>query len=223
MKREIKITLLALGIVLSLPAMAGSVTGAVKTSASLSAFCTIQTSNINFGQIILPAAQNGQVSSTTMNVLCTKGSSYSIVLAYGGKYGTTSNTDYYTQTNDTGKFTHYDGNGVVLGSSATVPSPYSESSSIAGISYYYNLTLPQVKYAYGILNGATSGDTISYKITAPGNDSKVWNNGSYAYPGVGTGVTQSIPVKATLQTGVQGPAYPTPDNYSDTVTTTINF
>lgn len=62
-----------------------SLTATTKASATLAATCTLSAQNVNFGSVNLPVSN--QTASSSMNVQCTKGSSYTISLAYGGVYG----------------------------------------------------------------------------------------------------------------------------------------
>ena len=77
-------------------------------------------------------------------------------------------------------------------------------------------------YSYGLISGV-KGDQIGYSIEVPGASSKVWNFGVNSYAATGTGVSESIPVKATLIPGKSTSTYPAPDLYSDTVTATITY
>lgn len=61
-------------------AFAGSVTTNTQSSASITSFCTISANNLNFGT--LPFGVRVWVTSS-MNVLCTKNTNYTININYG--------------------------------------------------------------------------------------------------------------------------------------------
>jgi spore coat protein U-like protein len=211
---------------------AGTSTANPKATATLAASCQISAQNINFGQINPQTASAGVSASSNMNVFCTKGSAYTIGLAYGGIYGTgTGTTNYYVLTSQNFQvnngqnlykynFTEYNAAGQVIGSYSTgyttaAPSISGYNNPGGGTKYVSN----SVVYSYGKMVGVVSGDTIQYKITVPGQSSEVWNTGNYTYANTGTGATQTFPMNAVATTT----AYPTPDTYTDTVTATINF
>jgi spore coat protein U-like protein len=216
-------------------------TANVKSTATLAATCTIASQNINFGQIVLPV--NAQSATSTMTVQCTKGSSYTIGLAYGGVYGKgTAGGNYYVYTNY-GVQTHsgvnytyyyyneYNSSGTYLTQyTAVVGCPQSGacsgSSTPPGTTYnsttksYVTGSTP---YAYGLLNGSSKGDSIGYSIQVPNNPSEVWNAGEYSYTSTGTGINQSIPIVATLSPSHTANSYPAADTYLDTIVATINY
>lgn len=216
-------------------------TTSVKTSATLAAVCSISTQNVSFGQITLPIGK--QSASSSMNVECTKGSPYTIILSYGGVYGQGGVTsgDYWVGSPGSGgcsrtactyayPFTEYNSSGVVIGSE-TLYTSGGASPSPTGTTFVkntsdgnslYTVNAPAA-YTYGMLNGASSGDTIAYSIQVPGNSSEVWNSGEYNYTSSGTGENQSIPVVATLQPSNTSHQYPAADTYLDVVTATINY
>lgn len=80
--------------------------------------------------------------------------------------------------------------------------------------------------------GATSGQIVNYMICKTPSMSGTWGvndqcaqpwfsigaTNYYTVTGTGTGVNQSYPMYGVVQTG-----YYTPDNYSDTITATINY
>lgn len=217
--KKIFTKVLTLGIafsVLTSISFAGSVTATPKATATLAASCTISAQNVVFGQINPQTSSSGVSSSSTMSLFCSRGAAYSVGLMGG-------NTTYTLD-------------GDVLGVAYSCP------NNCAGVptNYHYFLIYPagvdyttnpngytsRVLYPNGtvvqnmnILKGSASGDTISYKITLPGDDTKIWNRGNYNYTSTGTGATQSVTVKATLKTT----NYPTPDYYSDTMTAVVTF
>lgn len=85
--------LIAIALLLgtSLQANAGSLTATTKASATLSKTCTIGASNVNFGTLNLAASNYITYANGAFSVLCTKGTSYSILLTYG----TPATSGYY--------------------------------------------------------------------------------------------------------------------------------
>lgn len=63
----------------------GNVNNTLDTTAKIENFCSLNAGEINFGVVNLPLT--AQSANSSMNVLCTKNTSYKIDLAYGGKYG----------------------------------------------------------------------------------------------------------------------------------------
>jgi len=208
-------------------ANAGSVTASAKASATLSSVCTIASQNVNFGQISLPIGT--QTATSSMSVECTKGSTYTIGLAYGGVYGSGTNTsgNYYQTVGTTGgcgggaAWYQYNSSGTQVGSvyctanTSTPPNGYTVNQS----GKYYQVA----SYAYGKMTGAAKGDAIGYAIQVPNNPTQVWNTGNYTYSSSGTGSAQAIPVVATLVPSQTANQYPTADTYLDTVTATISY
>jgi spore coat protein U-like protein len=82
----------------------------------------------------------------------------------------------------------------------------------------YKTPSPSDPSNMGLITGANSGDTIQYGIfQAP-----VWNNPTWEYSALnatGTGATQTY----TMYGEVITLSYPTPDNYSDTVTVNLTY
>jgi spore coat protein U-like protein len=228
--KKIKLTFLMLPLFALLSAgqvMAASTTANTQATASLAAECQISAQNVNFGQINPQIAAGGVNASSNMTVTCTKGSAYSIGLAYGGVYGGTTNSSsaiaYYVPVSTNGSGYHiydeYNSSGTYLGQYGSLNAPPNTSTNNDGATWVVNTTV----YGYGVMTGVLSGDTIGYSIAVPGKSSQVWNTGNYTYAATGTGTSQSIPISATAQTGTHGPAYPTPDTYTDTVTATISY
>jgi spore coat protein U-like protein len=203
-----------------------STTANAKATATLSAVCTIGSQNVNFGQIALPIG--AQSSTSSMSVTCTKGSSYTIGLAYGGIYGTGASGNYWTlqsYMNGSGQFCQpfkvileYNSAGSVIGSGCSNSMPTGTTYDSSTGRYNVGTT-----YGYGVMNGAAKGDSIAYFIQVPNNPSQVWNTGNYTYTSTGTGAAQSIPVVATLKPSNTPNTYPTADTYLDTVTATVNY
>jgi spore coat protein U-like protein len=82
MKSYITMAVVSL-LCVSLNANAGSLTAATKASATLNKTCTIGASNVNFGTLNLAASNYTTYANGSFSVLCTKGTSYSILLTYG--------------------------------------------------------------------------------------------------------------------------------------------
>jgi spore coat protein U-like protein len=193
-----------------------STTANAKATATLASVCTIATKNVNFGQVMLPIST--QTATSSMNVQCTKGSAYTISLAYGGAYGLggTPTGDYYVyrgcwvNCNPGHQNVYYELNaqGTQIGTAIATVQPS-------------NPTNPS--YSYGKMLGVSSGDNIAYSIQVPNNPSAIWNTGNSNYPSTGTGLTQSIPVVATLVPSQTTNQYPTADSYLDTVVATISY
>ena len=201
----------------SVPAQAGSVTNTTKATAQLAASCQISAQNVNFGQINPQNASNGVTANSSMNLFCTTGSAYTISLAYGGVYGQGGTS---TTLSNTGGVRAQGGVTCSYGGYLPNGQYYSESDYVYGTPYCPStMSYGTPAYSYGVITGAMSGDTISYKITVPGNDSQVWNAGNYTYSNTGTGASQTFPIRAVATTS----NYPTPDSYSDTVTATVSF
>ena len=78
-------------------------------------------------------------------------------------------------------------------------------------------------YAYGVMNGGLSGDKLAYKITVPGDTSKVWNAGNSSYTATGTGAEQIVNVNAQIVPGNSTSLYPAQDMYTDIITAVISY
>lgn len=191
--------------ILTTLAQANTNTATTKATATLSSLCVISTQNINFGQISLPVST--QSASSNMTVQCTKGSSYTIGLAYGGIYGQGSSVQTQTGTQTISNCSHYFGGNCDQWDTTYVP-VYTTTTSY---------------YTYGKMTGSTSGDSIGYSIQVPNNPNQIWNTGNNSYSSTATGINQTIPVIATLIPGQTTNQYPEADNYLDTVTATITY
>lgn len=195
---------------------AGTTTGTSKATATLAASCQIKAHDVVFGVIDPRTSSSGVTSTSNMELFCSKGASYTIELGgTNANYTVDGNyfgNSYSCPNNCAGIPTNYHYYYVYSGATDYNANPASYSSRVL----YYNGTYIN---NYNSMKGITSGESIAYKITLPGDDSKIWNRGNYNYTTIGTGASQSIAVKATLTTS----AYPTPDNYSDTVTAAVTF
>jgi spore coat protein U-like protein len=222
-----------------------------QATASISSVCTISAQNLSFGNLVLPLS--AQSASTSMSVLCSNKSSYTIGLTYGGIYGsgisgnywtavsqacnssTNASSMYYNPLNPNGTaggyvWTEYNTSGKVVGGACTTSPPGNSGTYVATLGYTASTTNGQyynpantTVYNYGKMTGVANGDNIAYSIQVPNNPNQVWNNSNYSYSATGTGVTQSIPVVGKLVPAQSGSSYPTPDMYMDTVTATVNF
>lgn len=217
-----------------------SSTANVKASASISAVCFISSQNVNFGQIMLPVS--AQSATSSMSVTCTKGSNYTIGLAYGGIYGKggTPTGNYWVNVGCAGNslagtspaacysygvwYYEYNASGAKISQvevnwqQGQHPTGTSGGSTVGVVNNELYSS-----YSYGLLTGAASSDTIGYAIQVPNNSAEIWNNGNYTYSSTGTGSAQSIPIVAKLIPSDTAHSYPTADTYLDTVTATIAY
>ena len=217
----------------SLSSFAANTTTTNKSTATLSATCSISASTVSFGNMMLPLVS--QSSSGNMSVLCNKGAPYTIDLAYGGIYGKGSaGSNYYVEIIGTsgsycvgyGKaFYYYDVNGTYLSKTCQgLMSNYSSltDATVDGQARKYTGSVPGTSYDYGVLSGVR-GDSIAYSISLPNDSSKVWNAGNNSYSDTGIGNTQNLPIRAVIIPSKSSSYNPTPDIYTDTVTATVNF
>lgn len=240
-------------------------TNTTKATAQLAASCTLKTNNVSWGSLMLPLTT--QTASGNMNVLCNKGASYTVDLAYGGIYGAGSSATGYTMSfnysntnsmvynvyNSVGTLVSSLGLGCGFGGykgytyfgSVQVANLYGSNTvgwqvnskacvgdgTLAGThptdwAGAYNAAGSQsigaAAYTYGIISGVNGGQ-IAYSIEVPGASNKVWNLGVNSYAATGTGISESIPVRATIIPGRSSSAYPPPDLYSDSLTATITY
>ena len=210
-------------------AQANNITANPKATATLAAVCSLAAQNVNFGQLSLPIG--AQSATSNMTVECTNGSPYTIGLAYGGVYGTTTqnvsatyNLSGYISGNG---YTYqyciytatYDGTSYTKNVANNGNAPWGYCPTTSGTKTISTASV----YSYGKMIGASKGDNVAYSIQVPGNPSQVWNAGNYKYSSTGTGVNQSIPVVATIVPGQTTNNYPTPDTYLDTVTATVSY
>lgn len=215
-------------------AFAGNQSASTQATASVSAECTIQAQNLSFGNLVLPLS--AQSASTSMNVLCSKNASYTVGLAYGGVYGSGSQT----VTGTLGSAGNYYNNAWAGGSGVSYTEGYcaynvsGQTDQIMVVSPNLNQAdnygctqTAQVQvgatYTYGKMTGIVNGDSIGYSIQVPNNPGAVWNTGVGSYTAIGTGNNQAIPVVGTLVPAQSSGNYPTPDSYMDTVTATVSF
>ena len=135
--------------------------------------------------------------------------SHTIGLAYG--QGSASGGNHYSIYNE------YDSSGNIIGQETILGTP--PNTTLVNGKYY--LGLPA--YSYGMMTGASKGDSIAYSIQVPGNPSQVWNSGEHNYTSTATGENEVIPIVVTLQPAQTPNQYPSADTYMDIVTATINY
>lgn len=172
-----------------------------------------------------------QSASSQINVLCNKEAPYTIDLAYGGVYGQgqTSDGSYWTLAkSDNGTLYYlYSQSGAFIKSSGWygVGATENDIAKSLGCTFDSNNRCQTARpsYDYGIMNGTLKGDSVAYSIEVPGDSSKVWNSGKNSYTNSGTGINQTIPIKAKLVPANSGSLYPAPDMYMDTVTAKITY
>lgn len=164
-KTVFKAVMLVSGLIISGISYAGSTTATTQASASLAKNCLLSATNISFGTFNLAAGETD--ANGSINVLCTKGTTYNIAINWGH-----------------------------------VEAQQSQN---------------------GDMIGASSGDIIAYGINSSYHSGFMWGV-DHPVNGVGNGLTQSYTTYGRAYTGIYGhPAYPTPDNYSDTVTIALNY
>lgn len=234
LKNYKNIAIFSLSVLLLLAAntskASGTLTANPKATATLAAMCTISAQNLAFGNLVLPIS--AQTASSNMTVLCSKNASYTVGLAYGGVYGTTSqdvsatyNLTGYTSGNgytyQTCKYTATGPDGTTytksVGNNGNAPWGYCPTTSGTKV-----ISTASV-YTYGKMIGVAKGDNIAYSIQVPNQPGQVWNAGNYNYTSTGTGSSQTLPVLGTLVPAQTSENYPVPDMYMDTVTTTVSF
>lgn len=227
-----KLPILLLGLVVfvsnqSYAQTTHSTTASAKATAKLASSCLLSTGNVDFGQISLPIS--AQSATSSMTIECTKNSSYTVGLAYGGVYGVGANPVQHVYININGTVDEQQSGGGFSVCNCTIPAnAVNEGLVWNGLNYtgYSNIYVAQVPttfYSYGKLNGVAHGDSIGYSIQVPNNPAQVWNTGNYSYTTSGLGTMQSIPVVATLIPAQTSSKYPAADSYLDTVTATINY
>lgn len=221
--KHIKITLALLASCVALgnaQAQSNTATNSTKTTAQLVASCQISAQTVNFGNLVLPLGS--QSSTSNLNVLCNKGATYTIDMTYGGVYGKGYPGDtvwYPTGGACSGNPIMFAFDPVTMnriGINCGIPA----GAVLASDGGYYTGT--PISYNYGKMMGAAKGDNVAYSLEVPGKSGVVWNT-TNKYTAVGTGVSDSIPVKATIVANQSGSLYPIPDIYSDTVTAKVSF
>lgn len=226
----------------------GGINGEMKSTATIENSCLIAAENINFGQVVAPLANQGAQSQ--MRVLCSKNTNYTIDLAYGGVYGSGGGMgdgsfwlienrvggtyiDYvryaYFNTSGTKTGEVVCRNGFKEGNEGTTPKDVTCRGYT--LSPYESVTWGSparaegnsIAYNYGAMNGGLKGDKLAYKITVPGDISKVWNVGNNSYTEKGTGEAQVIDINAQIVPTKSSSLYPAQDMYMDTVTAIISY
>lgn len=217
----------------SFNAQAATSTATPKATATISSSCQISAQNVSFGNLVLPLS--AQSASSNMTVLCSKNAPYTVALAYGGVYGAGTNGDYWVHegcpkacNNNYNWYYEYNASGTIINEQQYANGPVINGATTATIpGATLNTTTGTytvgTSYNYGLMIGVASGDHVGYSIAVPNNPSQVWNTGNYNYAGTGNGVSQTLPINATIIPGQSTSTYPTPDYYLDTVTATVNF
>ncbi|WP_279211845.1 spore coat protein U domain-containing protein [Delftia acidovorans] len=243
MKKSLISTITAVCMsLLTVQALAGTTNTATKTTATLAASCTISANSISFGMLMLPLTT--QSASSTMSVLCNKGATYKIDLAYGGIYGSRGDSymtfsawessgwvnvyNFYTSGVFAGRLECQWNGSTEWATGYSSQVPIKTCFNHAPTGWIGNPTTPGSQaiiktYDYGMITGAGNGSQVAYSIEVPGDPSKVWNTGINSYDSTGIGVNQIIPIKASLVPGKTSSSYPAPDIYMDTVTATITY
>lgn len=78
-------------------------------------------------------------------------------------------------------------------------------------------------YSYGVMNGLVKGDSLSYSVMLPGDNSKVWNSGVNTYKAVGNGSNQILPINTKIVPEKSSSKYPAPDIYLDNITVVVSY
>lgn len=157
--------LFLLGLLASPIVYAGNTTGVFQTSASINKTCSLSATSIDFGTLNLASGETD--ANGAINVLCTKGTSYTIDIAWG-------HTEALQAQN-------------------------------------------------GNMIGVNSGDIVTYGINSSYHSGYMWGKDKVV-SGIGNGATQAFTTYGRAYTGMYNhPAYPTPDNYADTVSVTLNY
>lgn len=227
-----------MGIMMSVVCMSGafaqsSATNTTKATAQLVSSCKIQGQNVNFGNLILPITT--QQASSNLTVLCTRSSAFTISMTQQNNIwiivpNGNASLSYAWNTDTSTRVSLSSTSCGAMGAGACITAQnYSDAGSAGSLGLSSAVcSYPPGCEVYkngssnsGTMKGASKGDSVAYSIQNPSDSSKVWNSVN-TYAGTGTGVNQSIPVIATLIPS-GGSSYPTPDMYTDTVTTQISF
>lgn len=197
-------------------AQSNNTTANTKVTAQLATSCQFTAQSVSFGTLMLPVTT--QQATSQVQVLCTKGTAYDITM------GTISNI--YIMTNNGYGYGAFDSNtGQQVAMPANWQTTYTKTTTVAAGSRpdcysIYGCDIYNTG-GYGSMKGASKGDSISYKIKNPSDNSKDWNT-TNKYNGIGIGAIQNIPVVAEIIPS-QTTAFPAPDMYTDTVTAYLNF
>lgn len=231
--KNLKNLFILLLVLLTNNVFAETTNNSTKSTAQLVSSCQIQSQNISFGSLILPITS--QQATSNLSVLCNRSATYVISMLQTNNIwivvpNGASSLSYAWNTNTNSR----------VSLSSTSCGALSAGSCISTYGYTdagtnSSLGLSSAVCSYppgcqiykngsgnnGSMKGASKGDIVAYLIEHPTNPSKTWNTIN-TYTDVGTGLFQNVSVKAVLVPS-GGSAYPTPDLYSDTVTTQISF
>lgn len=228
-----KIILGLLIAVASSSLLADNSTTEFQASSKLSATCSMSTINMNVGLFLLPLSS--QYFGGSINLLCSREASYTIDLAYGGIYGQGQIGDgsywKYQSTPNSNQQLYYkfSATGVQIDSRYVMAfggNPSQMAAESLGCTFNAGVTqclTARPSYDYGMMKGATKGDSVAYSIFVPGDSSKVWNAGKNSYSGTGTGKQEQVTFQGRIIPAQSGSAYPAPDFYTDTITASIKY
>ena len=213
--------------------LAGNSTTEFQATSKINATCSMSAVNINIGVFLLPLSS--QYFGGSINLLCSRETPYTIDVAYGGVYGQgqTGDGTYWEWSflmDGRMYYAHRDQKGERIAirnfSNLTTPAQYSE---LLGCTFstqndmYSRCNTGTPSSDYGMMKGATKGDSVAYSIFVPGDSSKVWNAGKNSYSGTGTGNQEKVTFQGKIIPAQSGSAYPAPDFYMDTVTAIIKY
>lgn len=208
-------------------------TNANKATAQIVSSCQIQSQNISFGSLMLPITS--QQATSNLTVLCNRSSTYVISMLQNNNIwivvpNGSPSLSYAWNTDTSTRVSLNSTSCGSLGANACISTyGYTDSGSASSLGLSSAVcSYPPGCEIYkngsgnnGTMKGASKGDIVAYLIEHPTTPSKSWNTIN-TYTDVGTGLSQNISVKAVLVPS-GGSAYPTPDLYSDIVTTQITF
>lgn len=171
-----------------------------KATATLAAKCSIMAQNVNFGQVILPVTS--QSSTSQMTIQCTKGSTYTIGLAYGGIYGTGSSASAASSQVTFAAASAYPGStdstynaNVASLRQWRVWNPAGDKLTIRAIQYYeYNAAGTQIGV---VAINATDGNPSALPLGAT-NSSGTFVFGGYSY-GILVGAAKGDTIGYSIQ------------------------
>lgn len=224
-----------------------------ETNAHIEKFCKIETNDVNFGLISLPLtaqSANSQINILCSNQTqysinlayggvygsgsgSNTGRYFKINRVYYPSGSSIDRIDYEMFNTENKKVAEFQcHNGALKG--ITLTAGYTMASLPKCIGYKIEGWTGDLKsgvtdylggnaYSYGVMKGILKGDDLAYSISIPNDNSKVWNNGNYAYNATGTGNNQPISINAKIVPNNSSSKYIAADSYLDTVTATISY
>lgn len=213
--------------------LADNSTTEFQASSKITATCSMSAINMNVGLFLLPLSS--QYFGGSISLLCSREASYTIDLAYGGVYGQGQTGDgsywqYSYSPNSSqqiwNKFTKggaFIDSVFVLASDGGALQIAADSLGCTFNAGGTRCLTARPSYDYGMMKGATKGDSVAYSIFVPGDSSKVWNAGKNSYSGTGTGKQEQVTFQGRIIPAQSGSAYPAPDFYTDTITASIKY